>query len=470
MSILILCDEYPTSKWCLDELVKIMECSHNGTKRPVLPVYYYVTKSDVRYQLNEYAKAMTDHQNKGRYNHKLKAWRSALSEVGKSYGQRCNQNTPWGMALDNIVEEVTKRLPPMPLCIDRPLGCDSELEEAKSLLQIDSRATCLMLGIHGDGELSKFVAELYNKIRPHFVTASFLSNISEKTNESGGGLEHLQETLLSEMGEEIKTKIGSTFKGSSEIKQRLGQKRVLLVLDDVDNIQLKSLAGGIDWFGPGSRIIITTRYEDVLDEHVLNNGIEVKKYCYDEGEFDGNKGSYSMMEENIVGLQKDFDEVINQLKEEDSPRNVVSIVGMGALGKTTLARKIYNSKEVRKLFPCRAWTTISKEYMEKEVFRNLLNSLTLQKSKYKNSSEEELKEKVRKCLNGKKYLVVLDDVWETEAWDKLKDYLPDNKNGSMILITTRKNHVAYYARSKDPHHQQNFLDKDQSWEMFCNKV
>ncbi|XP_057757324.1 disease resistance protein RPP13-like [Arachis stenosperma] len=471
MSILILCDEYPTSKWCLDELVKIMECSHNGTKRPVLPVYYYVTKSDVQYQLNEYAKAMIDHQNKGRYNHKLKAWRSALSQVGKIYGQRCNQNTPWGMALDNIVEEVTKRLPPMPLCIDRPLGCDSELEEAKSLLEIDSRATCLMLGIHGDGELSKFVAELYNKIRPHFVTASFLSNMSEKTNESGGGLEDLQETLLSEMGEEIKTKIGSTFKGSSEIKQRLGQKRVLLVLDDVDNIkQLKSLAGGIDWFGPGSRIIITTRYEDVLDEHVLNNGIEVKKYCYDEGEFDGNKGSYTMMEENIVGLQKDFDEVINQLKEEDSPRNVVSIVCMGGLGKTTLARKIYNSKEVRKLFPCRAWTTVSKEYMEKEVFRNLLNSLTSQKSKYENLREEELKEKVRKCLNGKKYLVVLDDVWETEAWDKLKDYLPDNKNGSMILITTRKNHVAYYARSKDPHHQQNFLDKDQSWEMFRNKV
>ncbi|KAL4323090.1 toll/interleukin-1 receptor-like protein [Arachis hypogaea] len=69
MSIVILCDEYPTSKWCLDELVKIMECSHNGTKRPVLPVYYYVEESDVQYQLNEYAKAMTNHQEKGRYNH-----------------------------------------------------------------------------------------------------------------------------------------------------------------------------------------------------------------------------------------------------------------------------------------------------------------------------------------------------------------------------------------------------------------
>ncbi|XP_020978330.1 toll/interleukin-1 receptor-like protein [Arachis ipaensis] len=93
MSILVLCDKYPTSKWCLDELVKIMECSENGRKRPVLPVYYYVERSDVQYQLNEYAKAMTDHQEKGRYNHKLEAWRSALSQVGKIYGQRCDQNT-----------------------------------------------------------------------------------------------------------------------------------------------------------------------------------------------------------------------------------------------------------------------------------------------------------------------------------------------------------------------------------------
>ncbi|XLU55436.1 hypothetical protein S245_014586, partial [Arachis hypogaea] len=97
MSILIPCDEYPTSKWCLDELVKIMECSENGRKRPVLPVYYYVERSDVQYQLNEYAKAMTAHEEKGRYNHKLEAWRSALSEVGKIYGQRCDQNTPFGM-------------------------------------------------------------------------------------------------------------------------------------------------------------------------------------------------------------------------------------------------------------------------------------------------------------------------------------------------------------------------------------
>ncbi|MED6170564.1 hypothetical protein PIB30_032243 [Stylosanthes scabra] len=465
MSILILSATYPTSRWCLDELVKIMECSDNGRKRPVLPIFYFVEPSDVKYQNNEYGKAMTDHENKGRYNQRLEAWKSALFAVGNKSGLCVNKNIPWGEAISKIVEQVTKIVPPLPLYIHRPLGCDSELKDVKSsLLKIDSsNATCLMLGIHGDGDISQFVAELYNNIRPHFTTASFLSNISEKTNESGGGLEDLQETLLLEMGEDVKTKFGSTRKGSAEIKQRLGQKRVLLVLDDVDRIQqLESLAGREDWFGGGSRIIITTKNEGVLDEHMLDNGFEVRKYC-----FRGNQAAEEddVDEGDVVGFTDNSCLVIKHLC--DNKINIISIIGMGGLGKTTLAQKIFHHKEVKNLFPFRGWSRVSKDYDQREVWRGLLDSLKLSTSSYQNSIED-LKKSVKNYLKGKKYLIVLDDIWEPDVWDNLKAAFPNESKGSKILITSRNEEVANRTSSKTC--RLALLDESQSWELFCKKV
>ncbi|MED6138140.1 hypothetical protein PIB30_071428 [Stylosanthes scabra] len=463
MSILILSATYPTSRWCLDELVKIIECSDNGTKLPVLPIFYFVEPSDVKYQKNEYGKAMTHHENKGRYSHWLEAWKSALSAVGNKSGLCVNKNIALGEAIKKIVEEVTQRVPPLPLYIDRPLGCDSELEEVELLLETDSRATCLMLGIHGNGEISKFVAGLYSKIRPHFATASFLSNISEKTTESGGGLEDLQGTLLSEMGEEVKTKIGSIFKGSAEIKQRLGQKRVLLVLDDVDRIQqLESLAGREDWFGPGSRIIITTRNVCVIDEHVLSNGFENRKYCFrgsrvEEDDIDGG---------DVVGFTNNNSFVMKQLCDDNI--NVVFIIGMGGLGKTTLAQKVYDNNEVKNLFPCRGWSHVSKDCKPREVWLGLLDSLKFSTLKYQDLSEKDLKKTVRNYLKGKKYLIVLDDIWEPQVWDDQKAAFPNESNVSKILITSRNEEMTNYTSSKS--YKPHLLDEKERWELFCKKV
>ncbi|MED6198687.1 hypothetical protein PIB30_068913 [Stylosanthes scabra] len=446
MSILILCNEYPTSRWCLDELVKIMECSYNGRMRPVLPIYYYVAKSEVQFQLNKYGEAMAAQEQKGRYNHKLQAWKLALSEVGKIYGQRCNQNTPWGVAINNIVEEVTRRLPPLPLYIDHPLGCVSELEVAKLCLEIDSsHATCLILGVYGVGEISKFVAELYNNVRPYFKTASFLSNINEKTNESSRGLEDLQETLLAEMGEDVKTKFGSTQKGSAEIKQRLGKERVLLVLDDVDRIQqLESLAGREDWFGAGSRIIITTRNEGVLDEHVLKKGFEIIKYF-----FGGNQDDEDDVDEgDVVGFTNNSSFVIKQLCDDNI--NVVSIIGMGG-GKTTLAKKVYEDNEVKNLFPCHGWSYVSKDYKPRDIWLGLLDSLKLSTSKYQNSTEKNLKKAVRNYLTGKKYLIVLDDIWKPEVWDDLKAAFPNESNESWELFCKKVFSAKECPSDLEPH-------------------
>ena len=150
----------------------------------------------------------------------------------------------------------------------------------KSIIDIDSSERICMLGIYGAGGIGKtqFALHIYNKIRHQFEAASFLANVREKSNESIGGLENLQKTLLNEIGEATQV-FGSSFRGSSEIKHRLSHKRVLLILDDVDSVkQLESLAGGHDWFNSGSIIIITTRDIDVLHKH----DVKIKPYKLEE--------------------------------------------------------------------------------------------------------------------------------------------------------------------------------------------
>ncbi|XLR63298.1 hypothetical protein S83_013970 [Arachis hypogaea] len=234
-----------------------------------------------------------------------------------------------------------------------------------------------MLVIYGDGNKTTFVGELFNKFRLQFEAASFLDKVSEKSVRSADGLENLQETLLYEMGVHKKLKLGSTLTGSSDIKQNLRNKRVLLILDDVDSTE--------QWFCPGSRIIITTRDANFLNNQVLN-GFKIEKYCINEGEFEGMEGARSnqkrdmVVQEDMVGFVNIFNHINKQLKENESCLNVISIIGMGGLGKTTLAKKIYNDNEVEKLFSYYVWITVSMHYKAREFLRILLNGCNLSKS------------------------------------------------------------------------------------------
>ncbi|XP_052116701.1 disease resistance protein RPP13-like [Arachis duranensis] len=329
--------------------------------------------------------------------------------------------------------------------------------------------------MYGDGNKTTFVGELFNRFRHQFEAASFLHKVSEKSRRSADGLENLQETLLHEMGVHKKPKLGSTLKGSSIIKQSLHNKRVFLVLDDVDSIeQLDSLAGEGDWFCPGSRIVITTRDAKFLNNQVLD-GFKIEKYCINEGEFEGMQGARSnqkqdkVFEEDMVGFVDIFNNVTKQLKENETNLNVISVIGMGGLGKTILIKKIYNNNEVKKLFSYCVWITVSKDYKATELLQILLKGCGLSEStKGKDISEDDQKSKVQKFLEKKKYLIVLDDIWEPEVWAEVECLFPDNNKGSAILITSRNDGVANYTGSKS--YFPPLLDEDESWKLFCKKV
>uniref|UniRef100_M1B376 Disease resistance protein Gpa2 n=1 Tax=Solanum tuberosum TaxID=4113 RepID=M1B376_SOLTU len=171
----------------------------------------------------------------------------------------------------------------------------------------------------------------------------------------------------------------------------------------------------------------------------------------------------------MVGHENEFEIIMeDQLARGASELEVVSIVGMGGIGKTTLADKIYNDPFIMSHFDIRAKATVLQEYCAKKVLLSLLSSTNGKIDEHQDDGQ--LADRLQKSLKGRRYLVVIDDIWTEQAWDDIKLCFPDCNCGSRILLTTRNMEVAEYASSGKPPNQMRLLNVDESWKLLQREV
>ncbi|XP_039166877.1 disease resistance protein RPV1-like [Eucalyptus grandis] len=278
ISIPIISQNYASSKWCLQELVEMTECT-KSIGHVVLPVFYRVKPAHVRYQIERFGKTFS-HLSRKYLKEDVAKWKQALQEVASLKGWESEKTADGheGELVKIVVRKVLSELKKaFQLVITEHLvGIDNAMEDILRLLDDKHNAT-QVIGIHGMGGIGKttLAKAIYNKLFDQFQHHSFIADIRESSQSKG--ISYVQGQLKFDILKE-NDHVFNQDEGIRIMESRFKRKKVLILLDDVDdNNHIKALIGKRDWFEMGSKIIITTRIRSILDDVGVSYKYELKE-------------------------------------------------------------------------------------------------------------------------------------------------------------------------------------------------
>ncbi|CAA3014910.1 late blight resistance homolog R1A-3 [Olea europaea subsp. europaea] len=173
------------------------------------------------------------------------------------------------------------------------------------------------------------------------------------------------------------------------------------------------------------------------------------------------------LDDDFVGFEDVKTRIVEQLISGPPKQQIISIVGMPGLGKTTLAKKLFNDPSIVYYFHTCAWCVVSQTYKKKNVLIDILTSTkNHNREAMTEMDEENLAEMLYKSLKTMRYLIVMDDIWGMEPWDDLKRYFPDDKTGSRIIFTSRNKELGF----DNVVNELPFLSGAECWELLQRKV
>ncbi|CAN6922407.1 unnamed protein product [Brassica oleracea] len=273
IAIVLLSKRYASSSWCLDELVEIMKCKED-LGQTVMPVFYEVDPTDVKKQTGEFGKVFKK-TCKGKRNEVTRKWSEALAKVTTLAGY--HSKNWFAKMIEDVAIDVANKLfnstPPRDL--DEFIGMEAHMKNISRVLRTDLDEV-RMIGIWGPAGIGKTTIArcLFNQLSHSFQYSVFLMNVKTMytppiCSDDYNVKLHLQQKLLSQL---LNQKEDLEISHLGVARERLNDKKVLVVLDNVDRlVQLEAMAKETGWFGHGSRIIITTQDRKILKAHGITD-------------------------------------------------------------------------------------------------------------------------------------------------------------------------------------------------------